>query len=144
MFYPNSTVAYCVSEFKRLIVLWRWSAFGLRYIDIEKQKDNQKHLPEILKFYLVEFNHFNWFTGIQKIIGKMGTKAIQSAGFDNLDHVPYSPGLASRFTIQTFRFTSIIETIRGTKFGENDAIMAAVDNFLWDKKIIFFQKEYES
>lgn len=61
--------------------------------------------------------------------------AIRSAGFDLLDHPPYSPDLApSDFHL----FPKLKEHIRGTKYSDDDAVMAAVDDFFESQENDFF------
>lgn len=68
---------------------------------------------------------------------EVALEAIRNAGFDILDHPPYSPDLApSDFHL----FPKLKEHIRGTKFADNDAVMAAVDEFFECQEEDFFSE----
>lgn len=63
--------------------------------------------------------------------------AIRNAGFHMLDHPPYSPDLApSDFHL----FPKLKEYIRGTKFQDDDAVMAAVNEFFESQEEDFFSE----
>ncbi|KAL0822131.1 hypothetical protein ABMA28_004265 [Loxostege sticticalis] len=66
---------------------------------------------------------------------EVALQAIHSAGFEMLDHPPYSPDLApSDFHL----FPKLKEHIRGTKFADDDAVMAAVNEFFESQEKDFF------
>lgn len=66
---------------------------------------------------------------------EVAIKAIGKAGFEILDHPPYSPDLApSDFHL----FPKLKEFIRGTKFEDDDAVMAAVKEFFESRDNDFF------
>ncbi|KAL0831014.1 hypothetical protein ABMA28_001900 [Loxostege sticticalis] len=66
---------------------------------------------------------------------EVALQAIHSAGFEMLDHPPYSSDLApSDFHL----FPKFKEHIRGTKFADDDAVMAAVNDFFESQEKDFF------
>lgn len=68
---------------------------------------------------------------------EVALNAIRCAGFNLLDHPPYSPDLApSDFHL----FPKLKEEIRGTKFHDNDAVIAAVEDFFESQENIFFSQ----
>lgn len=68
---------------------------------------------------------------------EVALNAIHSAGFEILEHPAYSPDLApSDFHL----FPKLKEHIRGTKFDDDDAVMAAVEEFFECQEKYFFSE----
>lgn len=63
--------------------------------------------------------------------------AIQDAGFEILDHPPYSPDLAPS---DFYLFPRLKEHLRGTKFEDDEEVKAAVHDFLGTQDEDFFSK----
>lgn len=63
--------------------------------------------------------------------------AIQDAGFEILDHPPYSPDLAPS---DFYLFPRLKEHLRGTKFEDDEEVKAAVLDFLGTQDEDFFSK----
>jgi [histone H3]-lysine36 N-dimethyltransferase SETMAR len=62
--------------------------------------------------------------------------AIHNAGFELVDHPPYSPDLApSDFHL----FPKLKEKIRGRKFGDDNEVMEAVEDFFWEQDKVFYE-----
>jgi [histone H3]-lysine36 N-dimethyltransferase SETMAR len=67
---------------------------------------------------------------------RVAVAAIHEAGFELLDHPPYSPDLApSDFHL----FPNLKEHLRGTVFSSDDDVMNAVNQWLEDQEEEFFQ-----
>lgn len=60
--------------------------------------------------------------------------AIQEAAFELMEHPPCSPDLGSS---DFYVFSRLKEHLRGHKFEDDDAIVAAVDGFLRVQEVCF-------
>lgn len=68
---------------------------------------------------------------------RVAMTAIQDAGFQLMEHPPYSPDLAPS---DFYLFPRLKEHLRGYKYGNDEEVIAAVDDFLRDQEKDFFKK----
>lgn len=68
---------------------------------------------------------------------RVALAAIKEAGFELMEHPPYSPDLAPS---DFYLFPRLKEHLRGQKFEDDDAVVASVHDFLRDQEEDFFRK----
>lgn len=62
---------------------------------------------------------------------RVAMAAIKDAGFELVEHPPYSPNLAQS---DFYLFPRLKEYIKGQKFDDDDAVVAAIQGFLGDPR----------